>query len=108
LCLNAHEWAKQQAGRQGFGFKPGQRLPLVYWWRIPQLFLLRRRSTRHSGRRSSQLGETSSTSFDLGDGKALFMTVAEWRGTENMDELLHSRTGQLMTGPARAPGVGWP
>jgi len=42
------------------------------------------------------------------DGKTLFMMVAEWRGTENMDVLLHSRTGQVLTAPAPSPHAGWP
>jgi sugar lactone lactonase YvrE len=42
------------------------------------------------------------------DRKTLFMMVAEWRGTENMDVLLHSRTGQVLTAPTPAPHAGWP
>ncbi len=42
------------------------------------------------------------------DGKTLFMMAAEWRGTENMDVLLHSRTGQVLTAPAPAAHAGWP
>jgi sugar lactone lactonase YvrE len=42
------------------------------------------------------------------DGKTLFMMAAQWRGTENMDVLLHSRTGQVLTAPAPAPHAGWP
>jgi len=42
------------------------------------------------------------------DGKTLFMMAAEWRGTENMDVLLHSRTGQVLTAPAPSPHAGWP
>ncbi len=42
------------------------------------------------------------------DGKTLFMMVAEWRSTENMDVLLHSRTGQVLTAPAPSPHAGWP
>jgi len=42
------------------------------------------------------------------DGKTLFMMAAEWRGTENMGVLLHSRTGQVLTAPAPAPHAGWP
>jgi sugar lactone lactonase YvrE len=42
------------------------------------------------------------------DGKTLFMMAAEWRGTENMDVLLHSRTGQVLTAPAPLPHAGWP
>jgi hypothetical protein len=38
----------------------------------------------------------------------LFMVVAEWHGTENIDVLIHSRTGQVLTVEAPAPGVGWP
>jgi sugar lactone lactonase YvrE len=42
------------------------------------------------------------------DRKTLFMMVAEWRGVERMDELFRSRTGQVLTAPAPAPGAGWP
>jgi sugar lactone lactonase YvrE len=42
------------------------------------------------------------------NGKTLFMMAAEWRGTENMGVLLHSRTGQVLTAPAPAPHAGWP
>ena len=42
------------------------------------------------------------------DGKTLFMMAAEWRGTENMHVLLHSRTGQVLTAPAPSPHAGWP
>jgi len=42
------------------------------------------------------------------DRKTLFMMVAEWRGVEHMDTLFRSRTGQVLTAPAPAPGIGWP
>jgi sugar lactone lactonase YvrE len=42
------------------------------------------------------------------DRRTLFMMVAEWRGIEHMDALFRSRTGQVLTAPAPAPGVGWP
>jgi sugar lactone lactonase YvrE len=42
------------------------------------------------------------------DGKTLFIMAAEWHGTENIDVLIHSRTGQVLTLEAPAPGVGWP
>ncbi|HEY3057678.1 MAG TPA: SMP-30/gluconolactonase/LRE family protein [Chloroflexota bacterium] len=42
------------------------------------------------------------------DGKTLFMMVAEWRGVENMEQLLRDRTGQVLTTPAPAPHAGWP
>jgi len=42
------------------------------------------------------------------DGRTLFMMVAEWRGVEHMDTMFRSRTGQVLTAPAPAPGVGWP
>jgi sugar lactone lactonase YvrE len=40
--------------------------------------------------------------------KTLFMMVAEWRGMEQMETLFRSRTGQVLTAPAPAPGAGWP
>jgi sugar lactone lactonase YvrE len=42
------------------------------------------------------------------DRRTLFMLVAEWRGMEKMEELFHSRTGQVLAAPAPAPGAGWP
>jgi sugar lactone lactonase YvrE len=42
------------------------------------------------------------------DRRTLFMMVAEWRGIEHMDALFRSRTGQVLTAPAPAPGAGWP
>lgn len=42
------------------------------------------------------------------DGRTLFMMVAEWRGTEQMDALFRSRTGRVLTAQAPAPGAGWP
>jgi sugar lactone lactonase YvrE len=40
------------------------------------------------------------------DRRTLFMLVAEWRGVEHMTDEPH--TGQVLTVPAPAPGVGWP
>jgi sugar lactone lactonase YvrE len=40
------------------------------------------------------------------DGSTLFMIATEWRGPEHMAD--GSRTGQLLTVQAPAPGVGWP
>ena len=42
------------------------------------------------------------------DRKTLFLMVAEWCGIEHMDTLFRSLTGQVLTAPAPAPGVGWP
>jgi sugar lactone lactonase YvrE len=42
------------------------------------------------------------------DGRTLFMMAAEWQGTDNVDVLLQSRTGQVLTAPAPAPGAGRP
>jgi hypothetical protein len=36
------------------------------------------------------------------------MMAAEWRGIENVDEVVANRTGQVLTAPALAPSVGWP
>jgi sugar lactone lactonase YvrE len=38
--------------------------------------------------------------------RTLFMVATEWRGTEHMADA--SRTGQVLTMEAPAPGVGWP
>jgi sugar lactone lactonase YvrE len=40
--------------------------------------------------------------------RTLFMMAAEWRGIDNVDEVVANRTGQVLTAPAPAPGVGWP
>jgi sugar lactone lactonase YvrE len=40
------------------------------------------------------------------DRKTLFMVATEWRGTEHMGD--GSRTGELITVEAPAPGAGWP
>jgi sugar lactone lactonase YvrE len=43
-----------------------------------------------------------------GDGRTLFMMVAEWLGVERMGELFTSRTGQIQTAPAPAAHAGRP
>ena len=40
--------------------------------------------------------------------RTLFMLVADWRGPENIDEVVAARTGQVLVASAPAPGVGWP
>ena len=40
------------------------------------------------------------------DRRTLFLVATEWRGTANMAD--GSRTGQVLTARAPAPGVGWP
>ncbi|CAN7439942.1 SMP-30/gluconolactonase/LRE family protein [Mesorhizobium sp. LjNodule214] len=40
------------------------------------------------------------------DGRALFITAAEWRGFEHM--ISDARTGQVLSVEAPAPGAGWP
>ena len=42
------------------------------------------------------------------DRRTLFMLVADWRGPENVDEVVAARTGQVLVANAPAPGVGWP
>lgn len=42
------------------------------------------------------------------DRTTLFMLAADWRGVEHVDEVVASRTGQVLIAPAPAPGVGWP
>jgi sugar lactone lactonase YvrE len=42
------------------------------------------------------------------DRTTLYMLVAEFRGIEHLGELFRSRTGQVLTAPAPAPGAGWP
>jgi sugar lactone lactonase YvrE len=40
------------------------------------------------------------------DRRTLFMVAREWPGRAGMDD--ETRTGQLLTAPAPAPGAGWP
>jgi sugar lactone lactonase YvrE len=40
--------------------------------------------------------------------RTLFMLAADWRGIENVDHAIASRTGQVLVAEASAPGVGWP
>jgi sugar lactone lactonase YvrE len=42
------------------------------------------------------------------DRRTLFMLAAEWRGPENMDDVINARTGQVLVVEAPARGVGWP
>jgi sugar lactone lactonase YvrE len=42
------------------------------------------------------------------DGKTLFMMTAHWQGVENIDGLLHARSGRVLTAPAPASRAGWP
>jgi sugar lactone lactonase YvrE len=42
------------------------------------------------------------------DRRTLFMLAAEWRGPENIDDLVKARTGRVLAVEAPAPGVGWP
>jgi sugar lactone lactonase YvrE len=40
--------------------------------------------------------------------RTLFMLVADWRGPENIDEVVAARSGRVLVASAPAPGVGWP
>jgi sugar lactone lactonase YvrE len=40
--------------------------------------------------------------------RTLFVMANEWRGMENIHEVARTRTGQILTIDAPAPGVGWP
>ena len=42
------------------------------------------------------------------DRQTLFLLAAEWRGTDQVADVVAARTGQVLTVPAPAPGVGWP
>jgi sugar lactone lactonase YvrE len=42
------------------------------------------------------------------DRQTLFMLTAEWRGTEQVEDVIKARTGQILVVDAPAPGVGWP
>ena len=42
------------------------------------------------------------------DRRTLFIIAAEWRGMENIPEVVRARTGQVLTVEAPASGAGWP
>jgi sugar lactone lactonase YvrE len=42
------------------------------------------------------------------DRRTLFMLAAEWHGSENVEEVVEARTGQVLVVEAPASGVGWP
>ena len=42
------------------------------------------------------------------DRRTLFMLTADWGGTEGVENVIKSRTGQVLAVEAPAPGVGWP
>lgn len=42
------------------------------------------------------------------DRQTLFLLAAEWRGTEQVADVVAARTGQVLIAQAPAPGVGWP
>ncbi len=42
------------------------------------------------------------------DRRTLFMLTADWRGTEEVEDVIKARTGQVLVVDAPAPGVGWP
>jgi sugar lactone lactonase YvrE len=42
------------------------------------------------------------------DRRTLFMLTADWRGTEEVEDVLEARTGQVLVVEAPTPGVGWP
>jgi sugar lactone lactonase YvrE len=42
------------------------------------------------------------------DRRTLFMLAADWRGPQNIDDVVAARTGQVLVAEAPAPGVGWP
>ena len=42
------------------------------------------------------------------DRRTLCMLVAEWHGTDKVDEAMARRTAQVLVADAPAPGVGWP
>jgi hypothetical protein len=40
--------------------------------------------------------------------RTLFMFTAECRGTQGVDDIVKTRTGQVLVVDTPAPGVGWP
>ena len=42
------------------------------------------------------------------DRRTLFMLTADWRGTDEIEDVIKARTGRVLVADAPAPGVGWP
>ena len=42
------------------------------------------------------------------DRRTLFMLTADWHGTGAIEDVVRSRTGEVLVADAPAPGVGWP
>ena len=42
------------------------------------------------------------------DGRTLFTMAAEWRGIDQVGDVIARRTGQVLVSDAPSPGVGWP
>ena len=42
------------------------------------------------------------------DRRTLFMLAAEWRGVDEVDDVIARRTGQVLVADAPSPRVGWP
>jgi len=42
------------------------------------------------------------------DRRTLFMLVADWSGTDNAEDNIAKRTGEILVMAAPAPGTGWP
>jgi sugar lactone lactonase YvrE len=56
-----------------------------------------------------ELGRSCFAAMLGGPGRRmLFMLTAEWRGTEQVEDVIKARTGQILVVDAPAPGVGWP
>lgn len=56
-----------------------------------------------------ELGRSCFATMLGGPGRrTLFMLTAEWRGPQDIDDVIAARTGQVLVVDAPAPGVGWP
>jgi sugar lactone lactonase YvrE len=42
------------------------------------------------------------------DRRTLFMCAAQWKGSENVDDVIKARSGLVLVADAPSPGVGWP
>jgi sugar lactone lactonase YvrE len=42
------------------------------------------------------------------DRRTLFMLTADWRGTEAVEDVIKTRTGQVLVADAPAPAAGLP
>ncbi len=42
------------------------------------------------------------------DGRTLFIVAAQWRGMDQVPDVVKARTGEVLAAQAPAAGAGWP